>query len=194
MILSAKEIESCVRANRLRIEPFAADLLKPASYVLRLGRRFARWVPSSESLRPWAQAIDSSALIYFESEKIELQPGEVLLANTHERLALSASVAGILSTLSHLARLGISVTSGSTWVNPGFGQYAPTALTLEITYTNRTPVVLDSGMPVCHLAIAQVSGVLGSDGPLSKSVYEGSVAPSGPRMFEEYSFLRKRYE
>src|SRR5271157_5162770 len=129
MFLSATEIESCVRANRLRIEPFTAELLKPASYVLRLGRRFARWKPSAESLRPWAQSIDDSALNYLESEKIEVAPGEVLLANTYERLALSPSVAGILSTLSHLARLGISVTSGSTWVSPGFGQHELTALT-----------------------------------------------------------------
>jgi dCTP deaminase len=190
MFLSAKEIEGCVQANRLGIDPFAPELLKPASYVLRLGQRFARWKPSTTPLRPWAEVVDDSALAYVETREIELKPGELILANTYERLALSPSVAGILSTLSHLARLGITVTSGSTWINPGFGETEPTALTLEISNVNRVPVVLDSGMPVCHLAFAEVSGEIRTRGPLAKSIYDGSKPPSGPRLFEEYHFLR----
>jgi dCTP deaminase len=192
MFLSAKEIEACVQANRLRIDPFAPELLKPASYVLRLGQRFARWKPTTTPLRPWAEVVDDSALAYVETAReIELTPGELILANTYERLALSPSVAGILSTLSHLARLGVTVTSGSTWVNPGFGETEPTALTLEISNVNRVPIVLDSGMPVCHLAFAEVSGEVRPRGPLAKSIYDGSKSPSGPRLFEEYQFLRK---
>jgi dCTP deaminase len=194
MFLSATDIESSIRSGEIRLEPFQPELLKPASYVLRLGSRFARWHSSARRLSPWTEAIDPAQLVYEEAPNgIELAPGDFLLAATMERVSVPRNLVGVMSPLSHIARLGISVVSGSCWISPGFGEAKPTALTLEICSLTRSAVVLHPGMPVCHLAFAETSRPAHNTvRPLDASVYEGRDAPMGPRLLEEFQFAARR--
>lgn len=191
MFLIAAEIEAHVAAGDLKILPFRSDLLKPSSYVLRLGRRFALWKQMESSIRPWSVSYGNECLETREDEKLfSLRPGEFVLASTEEAVSFPQSLLGMLSTLSHVARCGVSVLCNSNLVSPGFGGQQATRLTLEISNHNRQEVVLEAGMPICHLAFARVGSGRYMSSPVMRSVYEGEPAPLGPRMLDEFRKLK----
>lgn len=187
MFLSADEIHEEIESGHLVIDPFNPDFLKSASYVLRLGNCYRQWKRKDDPLDLWAKnaAIDRLApKIYAKS--INLDPGVVLLGSTVEKVGIPNHLVGILSTLSHLARFGVSVNQSALWLSPGFGSINPTPLTLEIVSTNPSPVSIRTGIPVCHLIIARISKRKRSTLRLDKSIYEGREAPEGPFLFEEF--------
>lgn len=188
MLLSADAIRQEVEAGGdLVITPYDATLLKPASYVMRLGPTTRRWNREGEPIVLWDPAGDPEPGPPDTREAIVLEPGEVVLGSTHERVTLPSDLVGFISTLSHLARCGISVHCNSFLVSPGFGTEAPTVITLELTSANARSIVLRPGLPICHLALMRVeSPTHDLDRPLGKSVYEGDTTPSGPKTQEEF--------
>jgi len=190
MFLSADQIEGAVRGGALRIEPFDRQLLKPTSYVLRLGDGFRRWDPAAGVVDPWAPDASSAALGAIErGPEIVLRPGEFVLAETLETISMPSHLVGLLSTLSHWGRFGLSADNGSWLVSAGYGAGAPTRLTLELVSTNPLPLRLRAGLPVCHLLFARADSAHGESGPLARSVYEGLETPSPPQLFEEFHAL-----
>lgn len=183
MILSARAIESAVEAGRLGITPFAPDRLRPASYIVHLGSRFRRW-RAGRAIQLW-RPVDAADLGPIEEvSSFTLEPNAFVLAQTIESMSLPGSLAAQLSPLSHIARFGLSVHCGADWVNPGFGQAEATPLTLELVNHNPSPLVLDAGIPICHLRLIEIDSL----GELSAtSVYEGRDPLGPPRFFEEMS-------
>lgn len=191
MFLSAAEIEVHIAKGDLKILPFSSDLLKPSSYVLRLGSRFGVWGPMESAIRPWSVSYGNEHLNVRDAKEILLLPGDFVLANTEESVSLSKNLLGILATLSHVARCGVSVLCNSYIVNPGFGERQSTCLTLEISNHNRHEVLLEAGMPICHIAFANIGKNDYTASAMIHSVYEGELAPQGPRMPQEYGTLKK---
>lgn len=186
MFLSAQAIRGEVANERLCISPFNAERLKPASYVLSLGARFRSWRALEQPLRPWsARAARNHLEEPQESESFLLLPGKFLLGCTAERIAFCPILFGVVSPLSHIARFGLTLTGGADFVNPGFGQRAPTNLTLEISNLNESPIELIAGMPIAHLRIGRVEGYTGS-APRARSIYEGADPLREPALFEEW--------
>lgn len=189
MFLSAQEIRAEVGCGRLVIDPFDPQMLKPASYVLTLGGRFRTWgcrtSPLDLSSRDAASALGPPQTL----SAITLQDRTFVLACSAEIIGLPMDLVGIISTLSHVARFGISTHLDSWLVSPGFGHTEPTALTLELVSCNPSPVTLDSGMPVCHISFARASGVPDPTLFLATSIYEGKEAPSPPLLVDEFPSL-----
>lgn len=189
MFLSADEIRVEIEVGRLVIEPFIPELLKPASYVLRLGDRWRQWSHIKKPISVWTP--DASRL-HLQPElytnEITLQPGIVVLGSTAETIGLPNDLVGIVSTLSHLARFGLSTHLQAFLVSPGFGAHTPTALTLELVSFNPSPLCIKTGMPVCHLAFTRTSSAV-SKLPLGRSIYEGHDSPAPPMLYEEFSSL-----
>jgi len=186
MFLSAEEIQEEVRSGALVIHPFLPSLLKPASYVVRLGYRFRRWAKTGSVVDPWAPDAASPALQEVETgSELVLHPGDFVLVDTLEEVGIPAHLVGLLSTLSHWGRFGVSADNGSWLVSPGFGGGRCTRLTLELASSNPNPLRLRPGMPLAHLVLARTGpGVEAS--LFSQSIYEGLPAPSPPRLFEEF--------
>jgi len=191
MFLSASEIQDLVASGELLIEPFVAAHLKPASYVLRLSSRWRRWFPSDEPIDLTAPA-DTDRLLspIITSEEYVLSNMEFCLAATIEQLSLPPHLVGIVSPLSHVTRWGLSVGLGSFIVSPKFGATTPTSLTLELAAHNPSPLKLRAGLPICHLAFVRVTPATDSY-PLDRSIYEGSEAPVGPLLVEEWNIIHE---
>jgi len=146
-------------SGRLVVDPWPVHPVRSTSLVLHLGNRGRRLLESEDPLDLTdPREAERNAGPEFEFSRLEVRPGDFLLLRTHERLRLPADLAGVLSNLSHLARLGLDVHLGSTFVQAGFGSTRPTPLTLEVSSRNPTPLTLRPMMPICHLALAEIRG------------------------------------
>lgn len=154
-VLTDREIIRAHRRGELRVDPFEPELLRPAALSLRLGEgasvlrtRGPVDVASAEThpvLEP--RATD-------ESGRLRLEPGEVMLAPTLERVALSPRLAGLMDGTSGFARLGISVVL-SHQVSPGFGSDSAGGAILTLEIVSRLPetVYLRPGCRIGNLML-----------------------------------------
>ena len=186
MFLSASEIKMCVDSGEIVIEPFVTEHLKAASYVLQFSNRWRKWLPSNKTI-DLAASVDADKLIspITTSDEYVLSNSEFCLAATIEKLSLPSNLVGIVTPLSHIARYGLSVNLGSCIISPKFGATTPTGLTLELTSHNPSPLKLQVGLPVCHLAFIRVTPSTDSY-LLNQSIYEGRETPSAPLLNEEW--------
>ena len=189
MFLSPDEIRAEIEAGNLLIDPFCPELLKPSSYVLRLGDAWRRWEAGTEIISLWSPPNALSTPPLFTMSRIVLRQGEFVLGATLEKIALGPGLVGILSTLSHVARYGVSTNNNSLLVSAGFGMHTPTALTLELSSVNPSPIEIRSGMPICHLAFMRMSTSTDDRLPLTRSIYEGQIAPSSPQLYAEFAAI-----
>jgi len=187
MWLSANRISQLVKAKTIAIEPFDERLLKPASYVLRLGSECLVWREFGASVRLADYTANASDFERVRTEDLRLEPGKFVLASSFEVLRLPLELVGVLSTLSHVARFGLNVLQGSCLVSPGFGRTVPTALTFEIVNSNPNPIQLRPGLPICHLGFQEVRDPGTPNAALSTSAYERHKPPSAPMYSEEFS-------
>lgn len=188
MFLTANDIRDAVGSGQVVIEPFEASLLKPASYVLRFSNKWRRWIKSDEPILVWSGEASKNHLSPVETaDEVLISPGEFVLASTTEAISLPRDLVGWISTLSHLARFGISIHNDSFLVSPNFGAGEPTPLTLEIHSTNPSPLRIKSGTPACHLAFARATSNPAAEIRLRKSIYEGREAPCEPMLYEEFT-------
>jgi dCTP deaminase len=189
MILGSERIAAAIDQGRIVLSPFDRRFLRPASYLMRLGRRWRLASGQGEvidSARPVAE--QAGAPVIIESDTLTIQAGDLIVAETLEAIGMPDDLAGQLSTLSHLARLGVAVHLASNWINPGFGGATPTKLALEITCASPFPVILHTGWPLCHVAFLEVGGA--TTVPQGRrSPFEGADPLAFPRYAEEFAPL-----
>ena len=185
MLLSAPEIADEMRRKRIRIEPFVPSLLRRASYTLRLGNCSRRWKRAEKPILMWSK---DASLGHLEditnSTRILISQGDFILASTKESITLPDNIAGLICTLSHVARFGLTATAGSLLVRPGFGHDKATSLTLELASLNPSPLEFPIGLPICHLAFLRLSQPIVTG---VKSVYENFGVPCPPMLYEDLS-------
>lgn len=182
-LLNRIALQTEVEEGRLVVDPFEPSHLRPASYVLRLGYRFRRWIAGDRPIHMWSEnAADSFLTEPLECAQFVLQPREFVLACTFESVGLPGNRWAVISPLSHVARFGLGIHCGADLVNPGFGATTPTQLTLELYNHNASPLILTGGMPVAHLRIAAIDAIA-----TSASIYERQDPVGPPRFFEEMS-------
>jgi len=153
MILGNSEIHERINNGGLDISPYEKDNVQPASIDLRLGSEFARVEPSMNNKAIDTRDESSIEESSIQAQKLVLQPGDVLLGTTIERVDLSKSLAGIVVGRSSLGRLNIVVHKTAGFIDPGFtGQ-----ITLELENEGEYPVVLYAGSRVCQIWFAEVT-------------------------------------
>lgn len=138
--------------NWLRIEPFDAVSLQPASIDLRLGVEFVRFnaaefVDMRDRIVPSHPVnIGTGRDSYFE-----LKPGQLVLASTIERIALGPRIWAKIEGKSSLGRMGLAVHVTAGFVDPGFrGQ-----ITLELYNMSPSPIRLRPHLPICQVAFGE---------------------------------------
>jgi dCTP deaminase len=154
-VLTDREIADARASGELRVEPFDAGQLRPAALGLRLGSDAAVLVPRGTidvahvDTHPHLEAREPD-----EFGRLRLDPGEVLLAPTLERVSLSPCLAGLVDGTSGYARLGISVVL-SHQVSPGFGWDASDGAILTLEIVTRLPetVYLRPGTRIANLML-----------------------------------------
>lgn len=149
MILSDFDLRAYISSGRLRVEPFAEEVVRENGLDLRLGRGVCELVPGEDPLDPYEQD-PSERYRCFEAEVIEIRPGSRYLLHTLEHIALPEELVGFVELRSTLARLGLAIPP--TIVDGGFeGQ-----LTIELA-PSVFPVRLRPGTRFLHLILAKTA-------------------------------------
>lgn len=113
-----------------------------------------------------------------------LLPGDFILGSTLEGIAFSNSLAGHISNISGLARLGLN-TILSTYVSPGFGAGLARPITLEIHNSSIAPIRIFPGMRICHLLLAKLSSTAHSGYDHSNPGKYLTNAPQGSEFYKD---------
>ena len=115
MILVDKQIGEVVAAEHVRIEPFEAKQIQPASYDLRVG---ARGISTTSR-----QVVNIKEKGYFEP-----RPGDFAVVLTREALSFNDCYTARIGLRSKYARKGIIATTGPQ-IDPGFNGRLKTGIT-----------------------------------------------------------------
>lgn len=151
--LADHEIVAAIAEGSLKVEPFHDDLVRPAALSLRLGT--SAYVLRASGPVDAADGATHPELVRRdpdEHDRLVVEPGEVVLAPTLERITVANTLVGILDGISDVARLGISVVLASQ-VSPGFGAPNGAVLTLEIVNHLQWPIYLRPATRICNLML-----------------------------------------
>jgi dCTP deaminase len=149
-VLSDGTIRRLVEDGRIKIDPWDASLVQPASVDLRLGdsfRVFHNHRASVIDLRDPPQHLTEEVTIG-DDEPFVIHPGEFALGRTLEWVELPDDIVARIEGKSSLGRLGLIVHATAGFCDPGWKG----TLTLELANLTRVPIRLYHG-----LAIAQLS-------------------------------------
>ena len=159
MVLSDRDIRRYIAAGKIRIDPpidFAVQL-GPCSVDLTLGNTFAAFeysrLPYIDTRRPADRQGIMREITVADDEPFVLQPGELVLASTRERLELDDDLLARLEGRSSLARLGIIVHGTAGVFDPGWRGKA----VLELGNLGRMAVALYPGMRICSFTFEPLS-------------------------------------
>jgi len=153
VVLADHEITAAVAAGHLRLDPFDPDMVRPAAVSLRLGGTAFVLCPSGPVDTALPSTYPTLEPRPLDGEgRLLVNPGEVVLAPTFERVTIADTLVGVLDGISDVARLGMSVVLAHQ-VSPGFGRPDGAVLTLEIVSRLSTPVYLRPGSRICNLML-----------------------------------------
>lgn len=186
VVLSGEQIREYVRMNRVVIEPFDERLIGPSQVDLRLGTKFRTFKASKlvdpfdeESIRQNTELIDT------EGEPFILQPGQLVLGVTKERVSVPNDLVASIEGRSSVARMGVFIHISSGHVNPGSGSRDPIPVTLEILNMNPSPVKLYPGMRICQLLFYSMDRAVRKGYDDLRGKYAGKLEPSESMAFKD---------
>jgi dCTP deaminase len=149
-VLSDGTIRRLIAEGRVRVEPFDASMVQPASIDLRLGSSFRVFhnhrigaIDLADPPRNLTEHVEIG-----EDESFVIHPGEFVLGRTQEQVELPDDIVARIEGKSSLGRLGLIVHATAGFVDPGFKG----TLTLEITNLTRVPIILWPGKPIAQLS------------------------------------------
>ena len=181
MLLSDRDIRSCVDSGRVRLEPWDPQMIQPSSVDVHLDRFFRLFNNHKYPvIDPAANQPELTRLVDVSAEgSLILHPGEFVLGSTYEKVTLADDVAARLEGKSSLGRLGLLTHSTAGFIDPGFSGH----VTLELSNTATLPIALYPGMKVGQLCFFQLSSAAekpyGSGA--SGSRYQGQRGPTASR-------------
>jgi dCTP deaminase len=157
MMLSDSDIRKAIEKGDILIDPIHEDAIGPCSVDLRLDSVFRVYHPDPPVDMHSKRALDEKTkLVNTGKEPFMILPGQFILGQTIENIAISSEYAGLLEGRSSIARLGIIVHAAGL-VNPGTGVEKPGRLTLEIFCENLSPVLLYPGVPIVQIMFVPLS-------------------------------------
>lgn len=149
-VLSDGTILALIEADRLRIEPWDATMLQPASVDLRLGDSFRVFhnhrISAIDLRNPPANLTEE--VVIPSGGTFMIHPGEFCLGRTAESVAIPDDIVARIEGKSSLGRLGLIVHATAGFCDPGFRG----TLTLELANLTRIPIKLHPGLPIAQLS------------------------------------------
>lgn len=153
MFLTDTYIKKAVKEGDITISGFDAKRLQPASYDIRLGKRFM--LTESNSIG----AIDPVKNKFAKMREVLVKKGETFVLHPGVSiLGISEDYFGSNKYLiqlhgkSSLARIGLMVHNTAGLVNPGHFL----RITFELCNLNEVPIVLTPGMPIAQITFSQM--------------------------------------
>jgi dCTP deaminase len=186
VVLSDGTIRRLLAEGRIRIEPFAPELMQPSSLDVRVDRYFRVF---RNSRYPYidvkARQEDLTELVEVEGdEAFILHPGEFVLGSTLERVTLPDDLVARLEGKSSLGRLGLLIHSTAGFIDPGWDGH----VTLELSNVANLPITIYPGMKIGQISFMQMTEPAttpyGSSAIGSK--YKGQQGPTPSRYFKNF--------
>jgi len=165
MRLSDKEILEKITKMELVVigtnDKFPFEMNKqvqPCSIDLRLDNKFYKF--KDDVLEFDISDIENvkNYFSYFEiqdTEKITLQPNEVLFGQIYEQLRIPSDCSGMIEGRSRFARLGLSVHATGGFINPEFEGAMP----LQIINNNKIPITIYPFINICQLILVKLTSL-----------------------------------
>jgi len=188
-MLSDGDIARAVADGRIRIEPWDAGLLQPASVDVHLDRGFRVFDNHRyPSIDPADEQPDLTRLVEVAAgEPFQLHPGTFVLGSTYEVVTVDGTVAARLEGKSSLGRLGLLTHATAGFVDPGFSGH----ITLELFNVSTLPITLWPGMKIGQLCFFEMSTPVvhayGTAG--TGSHYQGQRGPTPSRSYEGFTVV-----
>lgn len=159
MVLAKPEILRQIRDGRIRIEPYDEAAVGPASIDLTLDRQL-RVFDTDEHITRADIDYRTLARLTDIADGYLLEPGELVLGITMERITLPEDVCGWLNSRSRFARIGLMSHIAAPFLAPGISNRQ----ILEIFNAGRNKIKLAPGMRICHLVLQECKGGAVYDG------------------------------
>lgn len=193
MILSDKDLKICLSEGRVRISPYNAELIGPSGIDIRLGDQIRVFKDLSEIyetnpvINPFNDTGEAiTELIEPRNGRFIIQPGELILANSLERIELPDDLVARLIPRNSFNRIGLFLLSSSGTIEPGFKGH----LTLAIENIGKIPIILYPGMSFCKLAFEAMSSCAEIPyGKRNKPKYQEQSKPGENRLYLEKSLI-----
>ena len=186
MLLSDRDIKSEISLGRIKLEPYDAAMVQPASVDIRLDRFFRTFENHKYQFIDPAQEQDdlTRAVEVAPNEPFILHPGEFVLGSTYEVVTLPDDIAARVEGKSSLGRLGLLTHATAGFVDPGFSGH----VTLELSNVANLPVTLWPGMKIGQLCFIKMSSA--SEHPYGSGVYgsryQNQRGPTASRSFKNF--------
>jgi dCTP deaminase len=183
VLLSDRDIRAEIESGRVRLDPFAPELVQPSSVDVRLDRFFRVFENHKyPHIDPSVEQPDLTRLVEPDGdEPFILHPGEFVLASTYEVISLPDDVASRLEGKSSLGRLGLLTHSTAGFIDPGFSGH----VTLELSNVATLPIKLYPGMKIGQLCLFRLSSPAEHPYGSEKygSRYQGQRGPTPSRSY-----------
>jgi len=153
MILAKPEILRQIRDGRIKIDPYDAKAVGPASIDLTLDDKLRIFNTDRHITRADVDYKTLAKLTDITAGYL-LEPGELVLGITKERITLPADVCGWLNSRSRFARIGLMSHIAAPFLAPGISNRQ----ILEIFNAGRNKIKLMPGMRICHLVLEECKG------------------------------------
>jgi dCTP deaminase len=186
VLLSDRDIKSEISLGRIKLEPYDAEMVQPASVDIRLDRFFRtfenhkyQFIDPAQEQEDLTRAVEVSP-----NEPFILHPGEFVLGSTYEVVTLPDDIAARVEGKSSLGRLGLLTHATAGFVDPGFSGH----VTLELSNVANLPVTLWPGMKIGQLCFIKMSSA--SEHPYGSGVYgsryQNQRGPTASRSFKNF--------
>lgn len=184
-MLSGQKIKQVLSSSELEF----AGLVRGNSLLLTLGNELQEFVEDPNLvIEPWSRSSVNAGYTVARTDwqTYDLLPGRGVLVAAREFLRLPKELAGIIGTLSHLARLGLFAHYASPHIGPRFSGY----ICLELLNVSGHIVRLRQAMPVAKVVLVRVEGTDPEDGPSSIPFFYNTTSglrrDLRSRFFEEF--------
>ncbi|MBN2477733.1 dCTP deaminase [Candidatus Micrarchaeota archaeon] len=163
MVLSNRDIKKYIKEGKIKVKPLKKDQIGGSSIDLTLSDTWyffkEKYIAKQVDLR---KVGFRDAVVKRKIDKVILNPGEMCMGLTKEKITLPPNVMGRLDGRSRYARMGLTVHVTSSLVQPG----SDNRQVLEIVNLAPFSIVLYSGMRVSQITLYELKSP--TDKPYSK--------------------------
>jgi len=168
-VLTSPEIKKAIREGLIKITPLNKSQIGPGSVDLTLGNNFRIF---KKQLKPYHIRNHSNfedvseSVIIKNNDYIIINPCEMILGVTQERITLAENVCGWLEGRSRFARFGLAVHVTAGFMQPGIDNHP----VLEIVNLGLTPLALYPGTKICQFIFEKCEGKAKYRGRFKKQI------------------------
>ena len=186
MVLSDRTIKAEISAGRIVIDPFDPGLVQPSSVDVRVDNKFRVFHNARHPYIDVRKPMDdlTELVVVSKEEAFILHPGEFVLGQTLESIALPNDIVARLEGKSSLGRLGLLIHSTAGFVDPCFDGN----LTLELSNVANLPITIYYGMPIGQISFMRMDGPVDMPYGASEagSKYQGQAEPTPSRFYKNF--------